>query len=522
MQDFNLEHEFENLQRHVTSAAKALDNTTALVGELKLMHGELMEYESEMTALLDLVPGTRRRRSICDGFGRLVSSLTGLMDDEDRDTIQAGLGGLQDKLENLEAEVSPNKAIVRNMLNGTMKNAEILNSMARDVVTNGNAIGKLESDLQLEAKLRQLSFWIAKIRFERAQLRLGLEKAMKGVLVAELLSPSKFLAVLRRIEDNLAENFRLVTKVTMKRLQIFYDLSAVKLHESNSELVVIIELPLRRVGLDFKLWKILAVPVFNPILNKFIKFVVGDFLIVATDFKLHAVLSARAVQECRKSANVTVCPAQVPLSMDVVDTCEFCLFTGKSQRSCEKMVFPEGPEGYFMRMGSEWIFSVMNTTKIGVKCGERHEFRDLVGAGVLRGLKHCDVSTDRQLMLGGVELAAQLDGEWEDAVIPLFDGPAGLTKAEELSLAEERERGELVESVKQYTEHAKGTVALSAVLSHLAQQRRERPWLATQTHLNGLSVFVIVATVLGFAVAIRLFRSTLSVLSSPIPGRRGQ
>lgn len=383
-QDVQLESEFLHLQSFIANAAKLSKNKTTLLAEVRVLHGELTEYVTEMEAVLDLVPQERKPRSLCDGFGRLVSSLTGLMDDEDRTTVQGSLGDLQGRVDELEAEITPHKAIIQGMLNGTMQNAKILNALTREMVTNGNAIGDLRSAVDLEAKLREISFWVAKLRFERSQLRLGLEGALEGTLRGELFPPQYLFNVLRRIEGGLAEQYRLVTEVTAKKLKVFYDLGKVSLSKIREELVITIDFPLRRVGMEFALWKLIAIPVFHPALQSFVQLDVKDYLIMSSDFKWFAALSSQTVDECKKSVNITVCPAKVPLSMETVNACEFELFSSKKSSNCEKRILSNKPDGYFLRLGNKWVFSVINSTKLSINCGQRHEFRVVTGAGVLR------------------------------------------------------------------------------------------------------------------------------------------
>lgn len=477
-----LESEFLHLQSFIANVAKLSKNKTTLLAEVRDLHGELTEYVTEMEAVLDLVPQERKPRSLCDGFGRLVSSLTGLMDDEDRTTVQGSLGDLQGRVDELEAEITPHKAIIQGMLNGTMQNAKILNALTREMVTNGNAIGDLRSAVDLEAKLREISFWVAKLRFERSQLRLGLEGALEGTLRGELFPPQYLFNVLRRIEGGLAEQYRLVTEVTAKKLKVFYDLGKVILSKIREELVITIDFPLRRVGMEFALWKLIAIPVFHPALQSFVQLDVKDYLIMSSDFKWFAALSSQTVDECKKSVNITVCPAKVPLSMETVNACEFELFSSKKSSNCEKRILSNKPDGYFLRLGNKWVFSVINSTKLSINCGQRHEFRVVTGAGVLRGLQHCDIGTTKQLMFGGVELTSEMVGEWEDSVIPTIDGVAGLTVNEEQALEEEKERGDLAENVRQFAAQSADRAMLSALLSTLSERRRSRPWVSPQIH----------------------------------------
>ncbi|XP_072153215.1 uncharacterized protein [Bemisia tabaci] len=114
-QDENLEMDFQQLHSYLMGV-KSEKNSTTFLTELELLHSELTEYEGETNALLELVPGGRRTRSLCDGLGRLLSSITGVMDDQDREGMENGFSVLGRRVEELEMEVTPKKLVIQNML----------------------------------------------------------------------------------------------------------------------------------------------------------------------------------------------------------------------------------------------------------------------------------------------------------------------------------------------------------------------------------------------------------------------
>lgn len=117
------------------------------------------------------------------------------MDDQDREGMENGFSMLGRRVEELEMEVSPKKLVIQNMLKNSVSNAKILSSLARDVVNNKNEIDTTQRWVKTETHLRKLSTEVSRLRFDRAQLRAGLEAALKNYLSPELLSPKFLLKV---------------------------------------------------------------------------------------------------------------------------------------------------------------------------------------------------------------------------------------------------------------------------------------------------------------------------------------
>lgn len=178
-----------------------------------------------------------------------------------------------------------------------------------------------------------------------------------------------------------------------------------------------------------------------------------------------------------------------------------------------------GQSSFFEKINSEWVFSVDKPTKVGIKCGTGHEFRELSGAGVLRGVKECTVSSDELMLLGGAKFTREMGGIWNDPLIPSVDGTELLSRNEEEALREEEERGTLASSIQDYARQVKGDLQLNAFLDRLSDMRKLEPRIPVQVHLSGLTIVMGIAVVAVIILAFKLRRATSATIGSPSAGR---
>lgn len=355
-QDEKLEESFKELTKYLANHSKTSEGGqgSMFLGELNLLHSEMTEYEEEMEALLELIPvNSRKGRSICDGLGRIISSITGLMDDEDRSEMEAAKKRVQGHLSELKMEVTAKKIVIRDILEDTLNNTKALGMLARDVCTNNGIVQKMENWVLADGKLRELGFWVSKLKIERAQIRIGIESVIRKVLSPELLSPDRLFQICK-VKKFLEPGLELGFPLKMQNLQAFYEMSQVRLRTQQSELSVTIDFPLRKVGGSFQISKLIPIPIFHSGLGHMVKFLVHDYLIISQDFKYYKTLNEEELRTCVKIRELTICPARSALSSSVVKSCEFEMFSGRGSQKCEKEILPfEG--NFLLKIGARHV-----------------------------------------------------------------------------------------------------------------------------------------------------------------------
>ncbi|CAH0380470.1 unnamed protein product [Bemisia tabaci] len=185
---------------------------SSFVVSLRKLHKELSEFEEQTDSLFDLLPSKRAgKRGLCDGLGKPLSCVTGVVDRDEADELQANIQEMEAKEGDLKLEVSANKLMVKNILEQAVNNTEVTGSMARKLFVSDNSIAELKEWSAVETKLRALNFWVQKIKMDRGELRLGLENALNKRLSPESLAPKKLKTVLEAIEASIPKRFELIT-----------------------------------------------------------------------------------------------------------------------------------------------------------------------------------------------------------------------------------------------------------------------------------------------------------------------
>nr|XP_018908407.1 PREDICTED: uncharacterized protein LOC109037969 isoform X1 [Bemisia tabaci] len=263
---------------------------SSFVVSLRKLHKELSEFEEQTDSLFDLLPSKRAgKRGLCDGLGKLLSCVTGVVDRDEADELQANIQEMEAKEGDLKLEVSANKLMVKNILEQAVNNTEVTGSMARKLFVSDNSIAELKEWSAVETKLRALNFWVQKIKMDRGELRLGLENALNKRLSPESLAPKKLKTVLEAIEASIPKRFELITD--KEGLEEFYAVVQVMVKKMGEILVVTLEIPLKKVGLDLELVGLHAIPIYSPEILHFVQVKVEGYIIISRDFKYFTLLS---------------------------------------------------------------------------------------------------------------------------------------------------------------------------------------------------------------------------------------
>lgn len=520
-QDVDLEENFSVLEKHLNAMQNNTETVNAaFVSALHALHYELSACVVETQQIFDMLPHNRlerTKRGWFDGLGKAISGITGLMDADDSKLITEHIEKLRERTSDIKLETTAQKTIIHNILENQVNNTKLLGELASNLFNKTNSLVTLYNEttkqmteirdvVNLESKLRTITFLIQKIKNERQILKQGLQSALEHKLTPNLIKESLFSEILKKIEKNLPKTLQLLSEVTSETLPLFFLTSECETVILLNTLRVTVRIPTKQFENDFSLYKIFSVPWYIEKIRQFATFSTKNYVLMDKLMHIFTPISEQFLSSCQPTTSFILCKNAIPLITPNNKICEYNLFTSHSALNCEKSLVPNFSE-YFIKVGEQWLFSVDKPTKVAINCEGRLEFRTLTSIGLIQGAKKCRVASEYHVLQPSVQGQMSAELQLTDTLIPLISNDSLFNHAENKMLSTISGNQDLINRINQSLLSGETNVRLSEVLQSVVQAREGDAWSYSEIHIHGLTIFVIVVGMALCFVAVQLHRA---------------
>ncbi|KAG8335199.1 hypothetical protein J6590_073966 [Homalodisca vitripennis] len=112
-------------------------------------------------------------------------------------------------------------------------------------------------------------------------------------MTSNLLPPHQFLEVLKSVKQVIPPPAKLFLDVKLENLHSFYKFAIIKSYATETQLRVLIKLPLKNYNQEYEVFNVITYPVFDPSQKRWMKWEVDDQkLIISKDKQTYTVYSS--------------------------------------------------------------------------------------------------------------------------------------------------------------------------------------------------------------------------------------
>ncbi|KAG8251349.1 hypothetical protein J6590_081583 [Homalodisca vitripennis] len=285
------------------------------------------DYVTQTSDLVSLLPSTRQRRGLIDVGGQVLKFLFGTVTDSDLKFTNNRINEIENLSDDLFHDTKDQITILGNMQSEISNHSRVINKVistlkeyhhVMHITMARNYIGELMHANQMRSLLKYLKLSTALAEVKDAinlavqkitRLHLAIEDLAAGRMTSNLLPPHQFLKVLTSVESVIPPPEKLFLDVKLENLHNFYKIATIQTYVTKSQLRVLIRLPLKNDNQLFEIFNVIAYPVYDPSLTKWVKWDVADQkLVISKDRQTYSLYSPDVfAREC-KFGKLTVCP----------------------------------------------------------------------------------------------------------------------------------------------------------------------------------------------------------------------
>lgn len=352
-----------------------------------------------------LPEGTRiRRRTPLLGFiGKIVGPVTGMMNYDDEDRIDAAIHDLNVAQANISHLIGKQTHVVRAQL-------DFLHKQAKDHEEELKKMSNVLKDLvdKSEKSMANFSPVLNEIihtmeRKLQHYLKTGTKMlnviyaARKGQLYQGLLTSHQLLPIMRDIQDNQA-GLGIPFRGPDFSIDELMEVSHTSIVLEGNHLKILLDIPLTIEPL-YSIYKLHPFPVFQEILgNKTGKAYIdfqSDYLVIDDAQLTHMIINKEDLNSCKKSTEYFLCQN----SPAIYDTgknpsCEIQMLLQPSieiLKTCTvKLQYDDEPFWQRLETIGGWLYSVKDETSLKIKCLSKYNAKiNIFGSGVLQLAPGC-------------------------------------------------------------------------------------------------------------------------------------
>ena len=284
-----------------------------------------------------------------------METIFGIATNSDIHLLHNTLNELQSSTFDIAHSVSNQVTYVKKLDTATKVNANAvanLSSIVKDIVIQSYEIFQettrdilwlnhtLNGQSELNKAIRQLEFALL-IMFQKInELLEAIHSVLQGKLPITLINPSTLQNILRNVTLHLPEGYQLVSGTRIDNMPLYYQLATVTIVGNAYGIKIIIHIPLKTANQHFNLYKIIVLP-FRMFGNNFVKYSVEYQYFGIDNSHRNDILITEAHRNRCTTNSITLCPADVPIYSQQVETCESSLYYQLStiNKLCRRNLF---------------------------------------------------------------------------------------------------------------------------------------------------------------------------------------
>lgn len=407
------------LERNISMHSPVRDLEANFRYEYKGLQQMVADYVGKTSDLVTLLPRTRDRRGLVDAGGHVLKFLFGTLTSSDLDVIDERMDAMTNMaddifhdtkdqltvLNNLQSEISNHSKAINKIVTTLKEYHQVMHdSMARNYVREliyRNQIQTLFQYLKLSSALSEVKDAISMAVQRMTRLHQAVEDLTTGRMTSNLLPPHQYLAVLRSVEDVIPLPAKLFLDVKLENLHNFYKFAIIKSYATETQLRVLIKLPLKNDNREFEIFNVITYPVYEPSLGRWIEWEVDDQkLMVSKDRQTYSVYSPEHyARECT-FGQLAVCPlSDVLWNVHKRPSCAVELMLKGKVTLCHRKLISGLHSPVLVRTPTRWIYTTSGETKVVLNCfglgsGPNISTITLKGVGEIPNRDRCDLIAD--------------------------------------------------------------------------------------------------------------------------------
>ncbi|KAG8289980.1 hypothetical protein J6590_093193 [Homalodisca vitripennis] len=233
------------------------------------------------------------------------------------------------------------------------------------------------------------------------QLHQAVEDLAANRMTSNLLPPHQFLEVLKSVKQVIPPPAKLFLDVKLENLHSFYKFAIIKSYATETQLRVLIKLPLKNDNQVYEVFNVITYPVFDPSLKRWVKWEVDDQkLIVSKDRQTYTVYSSDHYRSECSFGPLTVCPlSEVLFNVHQRPTCPIELLLKEKITLCTRKLISGLKSPVLIRTPTRWIYTTSGEAKVVLNCFRRDAGLNvsttiLKGVGEIPNRDRCDLIAD--------------------------------------------------------------------------------------------------------------------------------
>ncbi|KAG8322386.1 hypothetical protein J6590_024733 [Homalodisca vitripennis] len=349
------------------------------------------DYVTQTSDLVSLLPSTRQRRGLIDVGGQAINKVISTLK---------------------EYHHVMHITMARNYIGELM---------------HANQMRTLLKYLKLSTALAEVKDAINLAVQKMTRLHLAIEDLAAGRMTSNLLPPHQFLKVLTSVESVIPPPEKLFLDVKLENLHNFYKIATIQAYVTKSQLRVLIRLPLKNDNQLFEIFNVIAYPVYDPSLTKWVKWDVADQkLVISKDRQTYSLYSPD-----------TACPlSDALLSVYKRPNCVVNLLMKAHVTLCTRKLISGLQFPVLIRTPTRWLYATSEETKVILNCFGRDANPNvsaitLKGEGEIPKHDRCDLIADGYRVPARFIGSSTFSSDFGKIVFPEVDG---MYSSEERSL----------------------------------------------------------------------------------------
>ncbi|KAG8263090.1 hypothetical protein J6590_039357 [Homalodisca vitripennis] len=405
------------------------------------------DYVGQTSDLTTLVSSTRQKRGLIDVGGQVLKFLFGTATDSDLELTNSRINEIENLsddlshntkdqitvLSNMQSEISNHSRAIKKISSTMKEYHEVMHiTIARNYIREliyANQLRTLFQYLKLNSALSEVKDAINLAVQRMARLHLAIEDLAAGKMTSNLLPPHQFLKVLTSVENVIPPPLKLFLDVKLENLYNFYKFSTIQSYVTNSQLRVLIKLPLKNDNQLFEIFNVIVYPVYDPSLAKWVKWEVADQkLVISKDRQTYSVYSPEIfAREC-KFGKLTVCPlSDALLSVYKRPNCVVDLLMKEHVTLCSRKLISGLQSPVLIRTPTRWLYATSKETRVILNCFGRDANLNvsaitLKGEGEITKQDRCDLIADGYRVPARFIGSSSYSSEFGKIVFPEVDG----------------------------------------------------------------------------------------------------
>ncbi|KAG8244431.1 hypothetical protein J6590_022347 [Homalodisca vitripennis] len=405
------------------------------------------DYVTQTSDLVSLLPSTRQRRGLIDVGGQVLNFLFGTVTDSDLEFTNNRINEIENLSDDLFHDTKDQITILGNMQSEISTHSRAINKVistlkeydhVMHITMARNYIGELMQANQMRTLLKYLKLSTALAEDKDAinlavqkmtRLHLAIEDLAAGRMTSNLLPPHQFLKVLTSVESVIPPPEKLFLDVKLENLHNFYKIATIQANVTKSQLRVLIRLPLKNDNQLFEIFNVIAYPVYDPSLTKWVKWDVADQkLVISKDRQTYSLYSPDVfAREC-KFGKLTVCPLSgALLSVYKRPNCVVNLLMKEHVTLCSRNLISGLQFPVLIRTPTRWLYTTSEETKVILNCFGRDANPNvsaitLKGEGEIPKHDRCDLIADGYRVTARFIGSSTYSSDFGKIVFPEVDG----------------------------------------------------------------------------------------------------